>query len=778
MPVLDPPIEDPPLAINDNNPQPTSNTLTFGSGIGFDAVAEVYTRQKWGDAWTLQDKLVCTEVNWAASPTIPTAQLVYRYGHTLERNGTVGVRAKASLGGYYVRIIVVCADGNRRWHGFVDDVADAPSGYVARAALDEDDLPITVQDPTGVQTLSCVGMVAALDRSPILNSFFQTNSTNQQTGYSAMRAALSAPAFNPRTKLAEEPGELRQIENCSAAEAAVPVTQWEPTTEPDFPATLPAAARNAHLLVWKDLYGVSPTGVYWTSKKMVQYLVCYCGPRDGDSAERLPIWVYDPDNDIPDWDRPDLDCEGKTLKESLDLILSLKHSLGYWVWVDDVTNRIVVQAFTSLESTLTVGVDKDLNANSRWLDIVCDADPATSFTLQKTESAVANQVLVRGSKRVLIATLKVGTELVNGWTSTLATAFDTEFGSMLTSNDIRERYAARDALEQGRYKALWRNFIVASAFTWKDSATADLFRVDNPDPSAYYATNDRYLPYPANLRILPNLPLKANVNYLDATAITLHRNSTAQFREIEVYGLAHGANFSGTMAGDPTIWTNRAKRDVQHDINDPDYELYVKPLKADLGLGISLDVSGAFQGILGGNSGASHIPVLPPGSLEVTLAFEEDRYLEAVWPATIPTEVDGVLRKTFDFGEEYQQIEIAKNTIVGIAGRAFQRIADRTWVRNDYDRLLELAKQLQKWIAQSRSIVRLNSRRCTAKLWPGQLVKKLNPTKGHEATCNCVITEVAMSFPIGTAENPGKPTMRIVTNRGEMDPLFFQPRLS
>lgn len=775
MPDPDPEPET-PLDINDTNPQPTSNLLEFGSGIGFDGAAVVFVRQKWGDNWTQNDKLVCVNLNWAASPTIPTAQLIYRYGHTLERNGTINVRPKASLGGWYVRIVVTCADGVRVWHGFVDDVADAPAGYVARAALDEDDLPITVLDPTGIQTLSCVGMVAALDRSPILTSYMLVGSTFQGPGLSNMRVAMSAPTFNPRSKISDEPGESLQIKNRSTSEVTVPT--WPPVTAPTYPATAPDLARTAYLLRARRGYGQTTDGELWTSQQIAQYLVCFAGPRDGATRERLPVWLYDPDAAIPTWDSPVLDCEGKTLKQALDQIMSLKHSVAYWVWVDDITNRIVIQAFTALESNLTVGTGKTVAANPRWMDIVCDSDPATSFTLQKSESAVANQVLVRGAKRVLVTTLKIGTSLVPLWLSATETAYNTEFGAMLTSSNIREQYAARDALEQGRFKELWRMFEISSGFNWKDSSNADLFRTDIPDPSLNYATNDRYLPYYGHLRILPNLPLKAGVNYLDPTAITLHRNSFAQFREIEVYGLAHGANFAGTMNGDPTLWTNRAKRDVQYDVNDPDYQLNAKPLKADLGLGISLDVEGAFQGILGGTSGASHIPVLPRDSLEVTLAIEEDRFLEAVWPATAPTAVDGVLRRVFDFGDQYQLIELARNTIVGIAGRAFQRSSDRTWIRNDYDQLLELAKQLQQWTSAARNIVRLSSRRCTAKLWPGQLIKKLNPTEGHEATCNCVITEVSMSFPIGTPESPGKPSMQIVTSRGEMDPLFFTPKLS
>ena len=181
----------------------------------------------------------------------------------------------------------------------------------------------------------------------------------------------------------------------------------------------------------------------------------------------------------------------------------------------------------------------------------------------------------------------------------------------------------------------------------------------------------------------------------------------------------------------------------------------------------------------------SPMAVLPKGSLLVTIAIEDDRTVSQHWPATAPS-VDGVLRKVFDFGDAFQLIEIVEGTTLGIAADgSFKRRGDRLFIRDDRPTMLELAKQLQKWYSTPRNVARITSRRSTAKLWPGMLIKKMNPSptspapaNPHEAVCNCVITEVAMSFPIGTPESPGRPTFSVVTSRGEIDPLFFVPRLN
>jgi hypothetical protein len=235
------------------------------------------------------------------------------------------------------------------------------------------------------------------------------------------------------------------------------------------------------------------------------------------------------------------------------------------------------------------------------------------------------------------------------------------------------------------------------------------------------------------------------------------------------------------MTGAPKEWTNPAKRDVLYDINDPDYSLDANPLKSDSGLGVALNVVGATQLIFGlTNIGIT--PFLPQSSLLVTLALEDDRQVSQHWPETAPS-VDGVLRRVFDYGDANQLIEILEGTVLGVAGDAsFKRRGERFFVRDDRPRMLELAKQLHKWYSTARNIARVTSRRSTARLWPGQLIRKLNPsgedTNPHEAICNCVITEVGMQFPIGTPASPGKPSMAIVTSRGEIDPMIFTPRLN
>jgi hypothetical protein len=783
MPGLDPieeaapPTSDAYVPINPN-PQPISESITFNDALTFDVSATVYVRQRWQDAWTQRDELVCTDCNWTAAPTIPTASIQYRYGPVVERGASARtVRGKASLSGWFVRIIVHCVDGDRKWHGFVDDIADSPSGIVVNI---ESGTPVS--RPTGVQTISCVGMIASFNRSRLFNSFYKAETAFQTSGYTGIRVANSPPIFNPRTKISDEPGEARQIKNR---------TPGSKTDVKNFRATgiTTAFARQSYIHYWPNLYSTGTTlGEYWTPRQIVEYLLAWHGPRDDDNKERLPVWLYNnpaldsANQPLPDWGQPEIDCEGLTLFDALNRVMSVNNSLGYWCWVDDTSNRIYLEPFTTLNTELVLDTGKEVRTNARQTDINAIRDPASSVTIQKNESSLANQIVCRGAPRIAIFTAQFASAgLVANWSGADVTAFEAAF----PITDLRSEYIRRDALEQPRWRALYRQFVFANAWNWKyragaaGAATVDLFQTSD-DLTGEYANDLRYLPYPGRMRVLPHLPLKTGIDYSTGTTAlrTEHNDSLKAFRDIEVYGFLHGPTFTTTLAGKPTLWTDHAKRDILYDANDPDYSLRVRPLASDVGLGISVNVDGGPQSILGPTAPAPHIPLLPYAQLDVTLAIEDDREISQHFPAVadLPS-VDGVLRKVFDFGDAYQLIELMEGTIVGFDNTAFKRRDTRYFIRDDRPRLLELAKQLSKWYATARNVARLASRRGTARLWPGQLVKKIEPTTTHETTCNCVITEVSISLPIGNPDSQPRPQFQVVTSRGEVDPMFFQPRL-
>ena len=137
------------------NLYPIDNRLDFGSVLEGDVFARVFIKQRWADAWTERLDIIATQILWAAAPNTGSASIHRRYGPVVERDGTAEDRLPVEIGGWYIKIVVACPDGDRNWHGYVIDVGAEPGGVITIGST---------AWATGKQTWQCVGMLAALDR--------------------------------------------------------------------------------------------------------------------------------------------------------------------------------------------------------------------------------------------------------------------------------------------------------------------------------------------------------------------------------------------------------------------------------------------------------------------------------------------------------------------------------------------------------------------------------------------------------------------------------------
>lgn len=772
-------------------PDPEAPNIIFGEAISQDVSAVVFTRQRWADSWTQDDTLTCVYVAWNAAPTIPAAQLHYRYGRVLERGASSETtRTKKTLGGYYVKIEVTCGDGVRRWYGFVDDTGDIQNGYVKRIDTSGES-PVTLYEAHGIQTFSCVGIIEAFNRDRINTTYFHAITANETLSGKNTAIGLSAPFFNPTEETKNRSDDTKIVPNFTTAGSVVD--------------------RSTYVFHAYDIYSqVTLEGAKWSTRTIIEYLLGYATPRDYQNKEKIPLWLYinsDKPNPLPDYDQPSLDCDGLTLREALDKLLNEKKSLGYWVWVHEPTNRVYIEPYTLVEADYTVS-DSTLRQNGRTITLATNNDPATQFTLQRNESSYANQIVIQGARRQVVVSLRIDTEVVKAWDNALTTDFQTIIAGIYDLALIDDLYQVRDLRSQGKWRAIDRNFKIHPTWNFKHpivaGGTDDTFRIDQADYTKTFTTsNARYLPYPHRLRILDRLPLKEDVAYQTGSVLSDHKESRQAYRDLEAYGKKHGDGWNGsTLAGDWTCWSNKGRREILYSDTDPNYELSIAPYRADkddtsikkknqeLSWGIKIDVNGAFQGVLGSDTSiasgdaAPHIPRLPREQITLTLVLEEDRRIAEAYPATAPSTVDTVRRKVFDLGDRFQLIELVRDTIVGVdvSTNALLRRDARGFVRDDRDEMKRLAAQIARYYATSRNVLRGTSRRVTALLWPGQLVTTSNttaggaPSSGHEATVNCVVTDVSISFPVGNG-GPVSPQFSFTTSRGELDPLAYIPEL-
>lgn len=740
-----------------------SEPVQFGSTLASDVSASVYVKATWADAWVYSDQLVCTSVSWASSPNCGSASLEYRYGPTSERNGTQTIRTKLELGGYFVRIKVVCGDGTRYWHGFVVDDGEESIGVVKTIVAT---VPTLV--PTGRQYFQCIGMLAALDRDPIQQAFIYDSDVTSTDGWIDARWADSAPWFNQTAELLS--GQKSQIKSRKQVASEDPE---EPT---------------AYVFGWQNYIQTNADVNYWTRRDIVKYLVRFAKPRNGAGGFSFTIRV-ESEEQIPDFGRPEIDCDGMTLKQVLDTILSTESGLGYFLYVDEENDDLVVKAFSHLDFDFTVSVTPSevLEKNDKQVDIFIGNDPASSFTLQRSLTSRYNQIVCRGARRVSILSRKfnVTQGFAFGWTAGDVTAFNAEFPVGVSINPLEDEFRRRDALEQSKYHHVYRNFPLNLTGLLKYPVPSlplqNTFHLDG--------STDRYVPSRSHLKILSQIPLKQGVNYSLTNAADLHRDSLRPYRKIEIYGRAHSLNVASNNPphdGPALDWTKRSFRDIHYHPNQPNYKLSAEAYENETQIGIEINVDGGPQSVLSGNPSLGsfsghYMPGINTDSLEATIAVQEDRYCEAKYPADddIPTGLDTVLRKVIDFGDRYQLVELVKTTIVAVSDTGFVTVPETIYVRDDRSQLEKFAKQYHHWYSKIRRVMRLTSRRVTAMLWPGYMVYDLNPGESEAIarSVSTVITEVTLNLPVGE-ERASQPTFSFVTERGDLDFLQYRPRVN
>ena len=809
LPIFPYPMPQPPGAV-----ATLGGNLVFGDAISFEASATVYRKTRWAGAWIEDTTLDVLQVNWNAAPQIPVATLRYRYGRCVERGATSETtRTKKALGGHYVKIVVSCGDGNRVWHGFVDDAADEQTGTIRRVVPQPaPDPPIVVFEPTGVQTFSCVGMLAALDRAPIDRTIIQTASGFQDDPLLLGRVTHSPPMFNLAPNEKDPPAD--RSKNRAVIVSTVKTRSGSEFFVPDLGNG--ANLRQTYRHRFDRAYGNNNAtdATEWRLRDTLEYLVAWHGPQMGKTeqwrgpfndrkAEFIPVWIFDHElldpNDEPNEPTetqyaadiiPRIDCEGLTLKGALDRLLNTDTGHGYFAWVDESTtpNRVYIEPYSTLTdaaSALTAGgASMDMPPAARKITVTTVTDSATALTVQESGANRYSIIEIIGAPKITVCTLEVSTHLTPAWDPALETALTTALTG-LNANVLRDAQRMRDIREEGRFRPVGRHYRLVNAFPWQithGGTTRDIFEIP-----AGLVFGARYLPNPLRTRILDWLPLRQGIDYAGADEDAIqneHINSRAPQRNAEVYARSFATD--ATLTGKRTNWSTKAARPVLYDPNDPAYGIRIAELQNDLTLGIAIEIDGAPQEALaaGGGRVAPHIPKIDPAASSITVATQSDepanRTVEA--PGRLGTNasnIDAERKKVFDLGGRFQDIRVLGGTIVGVNENddTYRRVPETIDIRNDFWLPAMVGTLATQYYFVPRRVLRLQSRRITAALWPGQMVTTLNPATLHETPLNTTISEVSITFGVGTGGAYVPATMNVQTAFGEIDPLAVFPTL-
>lgn len=693
-------------------------TVNFNTAARLSAAAPglVSFRATWADAWTAAPEVIAEQCAWTIAPEIATATLRRPYGRVMLPGAKVLTDlARVDIRGYFIRIDWTTDEaGTSTWLGYVESQIDEPIG-----------LTDGVIPASGNQMFVCYGLEKSLLTAPILDAVWKDNAPG--AGASDIVRGGGAVAFNA--------GGLRN--------------------------------RSAAAIGGVYVYSADPdTAEYWTSRQIVEYLLKYHLPTNTFGVAALP-WSLTNASIVPSWDAPVIETDGQTVYGIVTELLSPRSLLG-WTVAWNLTS-LLINPFSLSASTVTLDTTT-FPANTSTIDILAAGDPLTRVAISEDANDTVDQVIVRGARRVSVATLSyVDANLVEGWDPVADLNAYNDAASGSAGYADKDQYEKRklDAQSRGTppVQAVFREFEIPPDWDAKANNT-----IPTPDEDAIVFPIDttpitRHRPLPQFLRILPQLPIDPLVDYSDDEAaiadtgrnywrsflLTLVDPDTSERREVANIAQAHFACeiFGGGEPG----WTIQPR--------------LIGPTR------IGLDITGAPQHLI---AGSDFVPLAvdpEPDSgydyrdLKATVAIQEDRFAEAAWPTTLGT-ADVIRRRVVYAGDAYQLVYLVPGTVYQLDAVGAEKLAAGGYIVDDRPKLLDLARLLAAYHTTPRKSMTLQTARRTGQITVGSMLTTID---GYPTAVNALISRIEITCP--ESENGGvqSATQTIVAATVPVDPM-------
>jgi hypothetical protein len=737
---------------------PTKIVNWVADSLGFVGTQRVYVRQRWAVPdtanpgewldvpWVLQENLWCEQCEWSLLPSIPTAQLVLHYGRVLPHaTNAMGTQAKLNLSGWWVKIEFDCADGVITWYGFIDEINDAQGG-------------IHTTQPTGKQTFIAYSVAQCLAHALVDKSVWADTDWSLMVG-------------------GNQPLKTKESQPVAFNDNGLPNRSEQPIS-------------GSHVFYPRDSYTKKPstsggvnyfqyTPQYWSTKDIADYIENGNASTSISQSDRPLKFRFTNKSLLPDWDRPVVQVEGRTLLAVISDLISTDKMMQISVKVDDtvVPNEIVLEISSTIDTDIALPNGETHPASTELLKLVCREAQDVNVSVQSSTTSIANQIIVKGALKETVLTCQIedplglDKPLIAGWNLDQQTKYnqgaslDTGYAAALDAEQKRFNQIARSKpTVSDTFKVFSLNpyFILDEQFA-NGTSNADGFIFNEPDP-ANPGQVRAYYPFWNEVKILPVLPFKKALDYsqaappVDDELLTEYRPPFVIFKHPDA-GVYLQAEKMSSIDGDPNFSVGVG-------------------LTSD-SQSLSLDVHGEQQhAIAAGNFVKLDADDLEPTwkyeDAYITIAIQEDRRVEAIYPATVPAGLDMVRQKVIYAGDGFRQVRLVKDTIVDLTTTG-EPIKTKPGLANidgyfidDSLALESIAKIASYWYTVPRKILRLSTPRPSSQVAVGQI---LQDSDGE--LIGTIVTQISLSTPLGENLSVSPPTFSIVTARGEANPLSF-----
>jgi hypothetical protein len=448
--------------------------------------------------------------------------------------------------------------------------------------------------------------------------------------------------------------------------------------------------------------------------------------------------------------------------------------LSAWDGYDAVNNECDINIVSLAQSTIDLGNSHSLAAAASQHSIICQGDPATAAVVQRSASGRYHQVVARSAKRTSTGSFSIGgdyTGLYKSW----STAEENAYKNAAT---LETGYDALDSYERKKRNAAVRDSAqLEHVYRTLELRQTDDFLQDGealfPPPDVGSGITDTK-PYFPLLAILPELPFWVGVDYTGneiSSGVDTTNASPIKRRPMVCF-----SNPAVTTEPPYVRVDGMGSRLLMGGVDD-DLFFSVDPQVVRDGKAISLNVSGGDQHVISGwqPPAAEDLPS-SKWSIDTTVAtitLQDDRYAEAVSPATLSTTVDAVRRIVLDFGDAFRRDYVTPFTAVDVDGELLT--SNGGYIRDDFEKLESAANAAALYYIRERAILRLTTSRPLAALRVGDLITTLNASTPHAATINTTISEITLV--LGESRNGPSPIPQfsLVTANSELDPMIFNP---
>lgn len=708
----------------------------------------VYTKTAWVDDWDEQEAVVCTQAKWTASPSIPTATFYYRYG-VASVNGTAFADwSKYELPTYgYVKVEFETVDLT---------LADTDPGYETTVVwiglvVSKDDFPAgddveynSVKTPSGKQIFYAVGF------EYLLNQCYIRTGRGFEEGQADGEDLYCAPTFNFRN--APNRTETGVTDSNEASQASqvfhIPKRSGGGTSDPD----------------------------YWSTKDIVQYLLCWNTPKSSLDALDIPFVLYDQHDILPDWDRPVFSPEKQRLLVVLNSLMSRQRGLAFKFEVDEdeAGDTVVLIPFSLRETTASNGsLGNTWAANANLIDV--DLRYTPGVTLLEDGHSKFDKVTVIGGRVIYVWTTGQTdsySTFADGWSSTQENIYSTGVSG----------HADYSGWSEDNQKIL--DSLTLAGPEVKDVFTR--YRLDETDPPeeknfppiddlTSVSTSDSVdMRYWFERPILSWVPFNVGTDYTSGSStydwdqptesIIPFATTTVDASGDDittVFDMRHGG-LSASISSENDLNVGFTCNVVANS-NPREFELYINgTLPHKVGPGGS-DITREF-----GDAPGIEVE-------KITMAMEGDRFTEV--SESTGNNVDAVREKLIDVGDRYRVIVAVKDTAFSLLQStttatdpaSLKTITAAKLIRDDRPYMEAIASAAIAWYGVDRRALSWSMKVPTSSLFVGQLIENVQLDDSTSEAVNTVITSVTVTAGIAQLGQSPMTSWKFETQFSEID---------